>query len=226
MGRQPVRFRPGPRADRPKGRRRAGSAEIGVRFPVGPRHMSSDLGSDWSPKPVSGVRFVGSSQRAPLNGGQPVLKTGVVVNSPRGSIPPPSSAARSTSGEVACLSSRPDGSDSRTRYQLSPCRLARFRISDSHSEDTGSNPVRVATASWSNWMGTALRTRRYGCSSHPEVTMPAAPARSTVSYAEQDRIDTDRRYVCLRRQAKNYRPVGEKPTSWKRRRCRFSAVLC
>lgn len=80
--------------------------------------MSSDLGSDRSPKPVSGVRFVGSSQRAPLNGGQPVLKTGVVVSSPRGSIPPPSSAARSTSGEVACLSSRPDGSDTRTRYSM------------------------------------------------------------------------------------------------------------
>src|SRR5262245_23255896 len=52
----------------------------------------------WPPGPEPGPRRFDSCRpdsRALLNGGQPVPKTGVVVMSPRGSIPPLSSLARS-----------------------------------------------------------------------------------------------------------------------------------
>ena len=62
--------------------------ERGDRRPVaGQPGLGCDSGSARTPNPCSGVRFLGDPRRAPLDGGQPVLKTGVVVSSPRGSIP-------------------------------------------------------------------------------------------------------------------------------------------
>jgi hypothetical protein len=107
----------------------------------------------WPPGPEPGPRRFDSCRpdsRVLPNGRQPVPKTGVVVMSPRGSIPPLSSSVFALLSALSANGRRPGpqpgngGFDSPQRHAR-PLRLERIRLPAFHPGDAGSNPAAVAT---------------------------------------------------------------------------------